>query len=103
MEWKKMSFWDILAWIVLGLITLWLILKVMGIINTPLWLEYAPLFGAVYLAGRAMNILHRTAQDLQETKHEVRSLEKYVGRMEMELKQDIQKLDFEIGIIKSRV
>lgn len=107
MEWKKMSFWDILAWIVLGLITLWLILKVMGVINTPLWLEYAPLFGAVYLAGRAMNILHRTAQDLRETKHEVRFLEKELKqdmkKLETELRQDIQKLDLEIGIIKSRV
>ncbi|MBU2576640.1 MAG: hypothetical protein KKF50_02870 [Nanoarchaeota archaeon] len=47
----KRSFWDWLAWIVLAGILLWLILKTVGIINTPLWLQYAPIYGAVYLAG----------------------------------------------------
>ena len=62
---RGMSFWDILAWIVLGLITLWLILKVMGIINTPDLLVYAPYFGAVYLAGWAMATLVRATQNIQ--------------------------------------
>lgn len=47
----KLNVWDIIAWIVLALILLWLILKTFGIINTPLWLQYAPLYGAIYLAG----------------------------------------------------
>lgn len=47
----KRNVWDVLAWIVLAGILLWLILKTTGIINTPLWLQYAPIYGAVYLAG----------------------------------------------------
>ena len=38
----KTKFWDILAWIVLAGMVLWLILKVTGVINTPLLLEYSP-------------------------------------------------------------
>ena len=66
MDKKRVSVWDILAWIVLILIFFWIILKVFGIINTPALLEYAPYFGAVYLAGWAMHKLE-TATD--EVKH----------------------------------
>jgi len=65
---RGMSFWDILAWIVLGLILLWLILKTFGIISTPVLLEYAPYFGAVYLAGRAMHKLDSVADDVGDLK-----------------------------------
>ena len=63
------SFWDALAWIVLILIFFWVILKVLGIINTPLLLEYSPLFGVVYLAGWAMHKLDRASEDINEIKN----------------------------------
>mgnify|MGYP003967836455 CR=1 FL=1 len=51
MKKSKYNFWDILAWICVIGIFIWLILKVLGIINTPVLLEFAPYFGATYLAG----------------------------------------------------
>ena len=36
----KMSFWSIVFYLSLLVLTIWLILKVTGYINTPLWLEY---------------------------------------------------------------
>jgi len=65
---KKLSFWDVLAWIVLALILLWLIFKTFGIINTPSWIEYAPLYGAVYLAGWQIHKLATVASDVGELK-----------------------------------
>lgn len=65
---KRLSIWDILAWIVLFLILVWLILKTLGIINTPLWLEYAPLYGAVYIAGWQIHKLGAVAEDVNELK-----------------------------------
>jgi len=62
---RKLSFWDVLAWIVLLGILLWLILKTAGIINTPLWLEYAPLYGAVYLAGWQIHKLDIVANEVE--------------------------------------
>ena len=47
----KRSIWDWLAWVALAYIFIWLILKVTGVINTPLWLTYSPVFGAIYMAG----------------------------------------------------
>jgi len=65
---RKISIWDIIAWVVLAGILLWLILKVLGIINTPLLIEYAPYFGAVYLAGWAMNKLETAVKEVGELK-----------------------------------
>ena len=64
----KKSIWDIIAWLVLLGIVLWLILKTIGIINTPDWLLYAPIYGAVYLAGWSMHKLDSVSQDVKELK-----------------------------------
>ena len=48
---RRFNIWDFLAWVSLVYIFVWLILKVTGVINSPLWLTYSPVFGAVYLAG----------------------------------------------------
>jgi hypothetical protein len=65
---RKLDIWDVIAWIVLALILIWLILKTFGIINTPLWLQYAPVYGAVYLAGWNIHKLDVVAQDVRELK-----------------------------------
>lgn len=68
MNQKRVNFWDIIAWTVLGGIALWVLLKVLGIINTPVLLEYAPIFGAVYLAGWAMHKLDTASDDIKDLK-----------------------------------
>ncbi len=83
--------WDILAWIVLGLIAIWILLKVTGVINTPLWLQYSPLFGAIYIAGWAMNKLDRATDDIKDIKIEIK-----------ETKQDVGLVKSEIGKIKDK-
>lgn len=65
---KELNIWDIIAWIVLALILVWLILKVFGIINTPIFIEYAPYFGAVYLIGWQIHKLESVASDVKDLK-----------------------------------
>ena len=65
---REVSIWDIIAWIVLAGILLWLILKTFEIINTPLWLEYAPIYGAVYLAGWQIHKLVTVAKEVEGLK-----------------------------------
>jgi hypothetical protein len=65
---RGMGFWDVIAWIILFGIFVWLILKVLGIINTPLWIEYSPIFGAVYLAGWAMKKLDTAVDEIRYMK-----------------------------------
>ncbi|MFH1710929.1 MAG: hypothetical protein ABH840_01305 [Nanoarchaeota archaeon] len=68
MDKRGMGFWDILAWIVLILILLWLVLKTFGVINTSPLLEYAPIYGAIYLAGWQIHKLEIVASDVKELK-----------------------------------
>lgn len=65
---KELNIWDVIAWIVLILILMWLILKAFGIINTPILVEYAPYFGAVYLAGWQIHKLSVVASEVRELK-----------------------------------
>ncbi len=65
---KRIVFWDIVAWLVLAGIFIWLLLKVMGVIQTSTLLEYAPIFGAVYLAGWAMKKLDTAVDDIKDLK-----------------------------------
>lgn len=65
---KKLNIWDVIAWIVLAGILVWLLLKVFGIINTPALIEYAPYFGAIYLAGWQIHKLAVVASDVRELK-----------------------------------
>ena len=64
----KRSVWDWLAWIVLAGILVWIILKMLGIINTPVLLQYAPYLGAVYLAGWNVHKLDSVANDVKDLK-----------------------------------
>jgi hypothetical protein len=86
---KGASFWDILAWVVLALIVLWLILKVFGVIGTPTLIEYFPYvrnfqflitlksllflgffgFGLAYWAGWAINKLTVVSSDVNQLKN----------------------------------
>jgi len=79
---RGVSLWDVLAWIVLFLILLWLILKVLGIISTPDLLTYAPLFGAVYLAGWTMSNLARAIEDIKSIKMNLSFLNRKVGELD---------------------
>lgn len=65
---RGMGFWDVLAWIILVGILIWIILKVTGIINTSPLLEYAPYFGIVYLVGWAMHKLDTATSDIKDVK-----------------------------------
>ena len=64
----KRNFWDWLAWIALAGIFVWLILKMLGIINTSVLLQYAPYLGAVYLAGWNIHKLDSVANDVKDLK-----------------------------------
>ena len=66
---RGLGFWDILAWIALIIVIIWVILKITGIINTPLWLEYIPIYSAVYIAGWQIHKLSVVSNDIKDLKN----------------------------------
>ncbi len=50
-EQMKRPIWDYLFYMSLLILTIWLVLKVTGVIQTPLWLEYGvPIGSAIFTA-----------------------------------------------------
>lgn len=84
---KSLSVWDITAWVVLALILIWLLLKVLGIIKTPEIIEYAPLFGVVYLAGWAMHKLEITVKEVESLKNFKEETIKQINYLKLNYKQ----------------
>ena len=60
----KRSFWDWLAYAALASIVVWGFLKVTGVINTPLLIQYYPLFAACYFFGWQMNKLNLLGENV---------------------------------------
>lgn len=88
---KHRSIWDYLAWIILFLITIWIILKITGIIQTPIWLQYSPLLGVIYLAGWAMSKLDTATEDIKEIKTDIE-----------EIKKDTQEIETDVDILRKK-
>ena len=82
---RGMSFWDILAWVVLFLILLWLILKVLGVFSTPALIEYFPYFGLAYWAGWAIHKLGGVSRDVSQLKNFAGNTIKEVNDIKNEL------------------
>ena len=81
----KRNFWDWLAWACLAYIFIWLVLKTTGIINTPLWLTYSPVFGAVYMAGWY-------AKKVEESSTKLNSISHKFGKFRNETVKEIHEI-----------
>ncbi len=64
----KRNFWDWLAYAALASIVVWLILKMVGIINTPVLLEYYPYFAACYFFGWQVSRLNHVSYEVDGLK-----------------------------------
>ena len=80
------SIWDILAWAMLILIALWGVLKITGVINTSLWIQYSPLFGAIYVAGWAMHKLDGATKDINTMKKRLNIVKEKIDPVENDMR-----------------
>jgi|SRR3989338_2379360 len=76
---QKIKLYDTIIWGGLIYITIWLILKMAGVIQTPLWIEYSPAligivsFGVLLVKlslyfGKFLERVNRFEQDFQDLK-----------------------------------
>ena len=108
---EKMSIWQILFYVSWAVLTLWLILKITGVINTPVWLEYGVPIGSVILGifGLYHNLvetinkvvigLAHIEKDFEVLKTDVGTLKTDVGT----LKTDVGTLKTDVGTLKTDV
>ncbi|MFH1803111.1 MAG: hypothetical protein ABH864_06730 [archaeon] len=80
---RKLSFWDYLIWIGIILILGWALLKALGIINTPVWIEMIPyigvgitLLGGAYKLGRILENVERMDTSVKELNTTTKDIDK---------------------------
>jgi hypothetical protein len=69
----KINFGDILLWLGVVLILIWVLLKSFGVIHSPVWIEMVPYFGigisiagGAYKLGKIMNSIEDTGKKVNK-------------------------------------
>jgi len=83
---RSEKFWDMFFWILMWLgiiiILVWIILKMLGMINSPIWVEIIPYFGGVitifsaaYYIGKIKQGVDYTARKVNDSFNRLTSIE----------------------------
>ncbi len=73
------------GWVALGIVTLWLILKAVGIIQTPVWIQMIPYAGAIFWAGVTYQQFNSIKEDVKSLKVQINHVEKRLTIVETKL------------------
>lgn len=101
---QKISFWQVIFYLSLLVITIWVILKSVGIIQTPFWLEYGvPIAGFVitFLAFYN-NLIEKMSQltiNFVTLNSKVDHIDKYIEF----LKKDVEFLKKDVSFLKNKI
>ena len=98
----SLKIYSTLFWLSLLSILIWVILKIIGVINTPPLIEWFPVIVAIFGAGvfyqeimnkfgKLENTTNKTQEDIEFMKSDINSLDKRVGILEVEMR-DVKKL-----------
>lgn len=101
---QKISLWQILFYLSMGVVVLWLILKLTGVIQTPVWLEFGvPISGLVFgiftLYRNLLNGIKDISVGLATVAVKVDHIEKDVSS----LKHDMITVKQDMGIVKKKL
>lgn len=70
----KKNIWDTLAWIAFGIVILYLLLKILGVIKSPVTLDIIALASGAYYVGRYAKKIDYTFSDIEDIKEDVMEL-----------------------------
>jgi hypothetical protein len=79
----KLSFWDALLWVGAVLVLVWALLKALGWIHSPVWVEMVPFFGAGASLVGASYKLGKMAKGIEDTQQKVDQLVKIEDRFKL--------------------
>jgi len=71
---KKKSVWDILVWVAFFILILYILLKILGVIKSPITLYIVALLSGAYFVGRYAKKIDDTFDDIKDIKDDVKEL-----------------------------
>jgi len=100
----KRSIWDYLFYTSLLVITIWLILKVIGIIQTPVWLEYGvPIGSAVITFLTFYQGLIDKLFDMNGKLYHMQNKIDILGANDVRMEEHLKHIDKDVEILKTDV
>lgn len=88
---RNISIWEIIAWVGLAILVVWIILKLFGIIQSPLIFEMTPIITLCLILGSLLANVKNIKSELRRTTTSL-----------IRLCQDFRQLKGEHDIIKSK-
>jgi len=73
---KRFGIWDFIFWLALLILILWVIFKILGIINTPAIIEVLPYLSGVFIAGAVWQQFKSMQHDLFHIRRALKRFEK---------------------------
>ena len=91
---RGISFWDAIIWIGIGILLGWALLKSLGIIHSPIWVETLPYFGIGISAIGGAYKLGKIKQGIENTEQKIDkivNIEERFKKLENEHKESYKK------------
>ena len=95
--------WDILSWIAFAIVFLYFLLKILGVLNSPVSIDVITLLSGAYLLGRHVKKIDIVVDDVEYLKKDVghlksgfNSLKKDINYLKLDaddIKVDVRKLN----------
>lgn len=95
---RNVSVWEIIAWVGLALLVVWIILKIFRVIESPLILEMTPIITLCLILGSLLADMKNTKTEIKDVKSEIRKMADSL----IKLGQDFKQLKGEHEIIKKK-
>ena len=93
----RWDIWDVIIWISLIILILYIFAKLFGIINTPDWLNLIPMITLVFFAGA---FYQKVINSLERVYHRTDYLKKSIDGIKTTLVIHNKKLEFSTNKIK---
>ena len=80
-KWKRIretyfrTIWDTLAWVAFGYVVLYAILKVIGVLHSPLQIDIAAIVSVAYFVGKSAQKLDFSVKEIEAVKHNISRME----------------------------
>jgi hypothetical protein len=73
---NKIKIYDIIFWASMLVIAIWIVLKMFGVINSPVWIEMIPYLSIIFAAGSFYQSVNSMKLDILDLKSRTNGIER---------------------------
>lgn len=102
----KEKIYDLIFWTSMGVILLWIILKSVGVINTPITIQLIPYAGGIFAFGVFFQMIKDLKEQIRDIKDDIKGVKEEVKEVKVDLngvKMDISQIKTRLGVVETFV